>query len=107
MTPICPTWAARWSAFGIVPESAATYDHEGEWLLFCCAGCVDLFREEPGRYLDEISDWVSRPTCLAEKPRQMTVAISHEGREVRFCRCPGCAEEFTRRPAELPARLER
>jgi len=46
------------------------------------------------------------PACLAEKPKAMTVSISHEGNEVRFCRCPCCVDEFRKRPGELLAQLE-
>jgi len=59
----------------------------------------------PGRYLKEIADWIVCPTCLAEKPKQLTVSITHEDREIHFCRCPHCVETFRRRPDALLVRL--
>jgi YHS domain-containing protein len=106
VTPICPTCGCSLVRLGISREGAAALDHEGQELLFCCAGCADSFREKPSEYLAEIRDWVVCPTCLAEKPKHLTVALSHEGREVRFCRCPHCVEEFRKRPDELLARLD-
>lgn len=105
MSPICPTCGCSLVRLDIKREDAARYWHRGEEWPFCCQGCVDLFRERPDSYLEEIRDWVVCPTCLAEKPKHLTLAISHEGHEVRFCRCPHCVEEFRRRPAKLLARL--
>lgn len=104
MSPICPTCGCSLVRLDIEREDAARYEHRGAE-LFCCQGCVELFREDPDTYLEEIRDWVVCPTCLAEKPKHLTVSISHEGHEVRFCRCPRCRDEFHRRPAELLARL--
>jgi YHS domain-containing protein len=105
MSPICPTCGCSLVRLGIAPDDAARYEHRDEQLLFCCQGCVDLFRDHADTYLAEIRDWSVCPTCLAEKPEHLTVSISHEGQEVRFCRCPHCVEEFLRRPDELLARL--
>lgn len=105
MSPICPTCGCSLVRLGIKRHDAVRYQHRGEELLFCCQGCVELFRESPDSYLEEIRDWIVCPTCLAEKPKHLTISISHEGEEVRFCRCPHCVEEFHRRPAALLARL--
>lgn len=105
MSPICPTCGCSLVRLGIDRAGAATYEYLGEQLLFCCSGCLAIFKEDPERFLDEIRDWIVCPTCLAEKPKELTVAINHQGRKVHFCRCPGCVEEFKRRPEELLARL--
>lgn len=31
---------------------AIEYDHEGTLVKFCCAGCVDVFKEDPVKYLE-------------------------------------------------------
>jgi YHS domain-containing protein len=105
LSPICPTCGCSLVRLGIGREQAASREHDGERLLFCCEGCAERFDGDPKRYLAEISGWIVCPTCLAEKPQELTVSITHGGREIRFCRCPGCAEEFLKRPDELLARL--
>lgn len=105
MTAICPTCGCSLVRLGIGSDQAAVHEHRGERLLFCCRACVELFEQEPDRYLAEVRDWIVCPTCLAEKPNHLTVSITHDGEEVAFCRCPGCVEEFRRRPRELLERL--
>ncbi len=107
MSPICPTCGCSLVRLGIERSDAARLEHEGNELLFCCEPCADLFKQEPDRYLGEIRDWVVCPTCLAEKPKHLTVSITHEGTEVAFCRCPCCVDEFRKRPDELLERLRR
>jgi YHS domain-containing protein len=79
--------------------------HEGEELLFCCRGCCDGFQTDPARYLAEIRDTIVCPTCLAEKARDLAVAIDYNGDPLYFCRCPGCIERFKEDPEPLLARL--
>jgi YHS domain-containing protein len=104
-SPICPYCGCSLVRLGIGREAATGWMHEGQELLFCCDGCLAGFQADPDRYLVEIRDWIVCPTCLAEKPKALTLSIAHEGREIAFCRCPGCVEEFERRPDELLARL--
>ena len=105
MTPICPNCGCSLVRLGVPPDHAARYEYRGEEFLFCCEGCVDSFKEDPDTYLEQVKGWVVCPTCLAEKPKAVTVSITHDGSEVHFCRCPGCIEEFRRRPQVLLARL--
>lgn len=105
MSPICPTCGCSLVRLGIKREEAARFEYQGDELLFCCAGCAEAFRDKPDEYLAEVRDWIVCPTCLAEKPKHLTVAISHEGREVHFCRCPCCIDEFRKRPNDLLVRL--
>ncbi|UJA19812.1 YHS domain-containing protein [Thermoleophilia bacterium SCSIO 60948] len=105
MSPICPTCGCSLVRLGIKREEADRLEYRGEELLFCCAGCVEAFREKPDEYLAEVRDWIVCPTCLAEKPKHLTVSITHGDMEVHFCRCPCCTEEFRKRPDDLLARL--
>jgi YHS domain-containing protein len=105
MTPLCPTCGCSLVRLGLPRERAAKYEYRGEELLFCCDGCVESFKESPDAYLEQIKDWIVCPTCLGEKPKAMTVSITHDGTEVYFCRCPYCVEEFRKRPQELLPRL--
>ena len=104
-TPVCPTCGCSLVRLGLSREDAAHYEYGGEELLFCCEGCVNTFRQSPDTYLEQVEDWIVCPTCLGEKPKSMTVSITHNGTEVYFCRCPYCVEEFRKRPDELLARL--
>ncbi|MBA3262402.1 MAG: hypothetical protein H0T69_08045 [Thermoleophilaceae bacterium] len=105
MTPICPACGCSLVRLGVIRADAVRLEHRGQELLFSCRRCAEVFGEDPDRYLGEIADWIVCPTCLAEKPKALSVSISHEGRDIHFCRCPGCLEEFQRRPAELLGRL--
>ena len=104
-SPICPACGCSLVRLGIERSEAPACEHDGRQLLFCCEGCVDLFQEHPERFLEEISDWIVGPTCLDEKPKALTVSITHGGREILFCRCPHCIDKFRRRPDELFARF--
>ena len=106
MSPICPTCGCSLVRLEITRADAASYVHEGHELLFCCQGCVEIFERDPEKYLEEVRDWIVCPTCLAEKPKAMTVSISQEGQQVYFCRCPCCVDEFRKRPDELLAQLQ-
>jgi YHS domain-containing protein len=102
---ICPYCGCSLARLGIAREAATALNYNGEELLFCCQGCLEGFKSDPERYLAEVRDLIVCPTCLAEKPRDVAVSIEYEGGSVYFCRCPGCAAEFKRRPGELLARL--
>jgi YHS domain-containing protein len=104
-SPICPYCGCSLARLGLSREDATSFTHEGQELLFCCQGCLDGFKADPERYLAEIRDWIVCPTCLAEKPRELTVSIEHEGQTVYFCRCPGCVKRFESDPEPLRARL--
>lgn len=106
MSPICPTCGCSLVRLGIKRENAASYEYEGQELLFCCQRCAELFREKPDMYLEEIRDWIVCPTCLAEKPKHLTVSIVHDRQQIHFCRWPCCVEEFEKRPDELLERLQ-
>jgi len=104
-SPICPYCGCSLARLGIAREAATAFIYEGEELLFCCEGCLDGFQMDPDRYLAEIRELIVCPSCLAEKPRHLAVAIEHGGEPVYFCRCPHCVERFEQDPEPLLARL--
>jgi YHS domain-containing protein len=97
-TLICRTCGCSLVRLGIAPGDASMHTYQGETHPFCCGGCVDVFLEEPERYLAETGDLIVCPTCLAEKPRSRARAIDVEGEEVYFCHCPPCAELYRSKP---------
>ena len=70
-TQICPTCSCSLVRLKISKGKAATSRYEGKEYHFCCQGCVDIFVTDPQKYLQEISDFIVCPTCLAEKPQHL------------------------------------
>ncbi len=105
-TLICPTCGCSLVRLGVSTAQAVTYRYSGEEYRFCCQGCVDLFITDPQTYLEETSDLIVCPTCLAEKPRQWAATLEIAGQEVHFCRCPYCAEVFHKNPDFYMQRLK-
>ncbi len=105
-TLICPTCGCSLVRLGVSKDDAATYSYEGEEYRFCCQGCVDLFINDPQKYLQKVGGLVVCPSCLAEKPRQSAVQLKIAGREVYFCGCPSCTEAFKKKPDFYIQRLE-
>ena len=103
---ICRTCGCSLARLGISNDKAITYCHDGKEHYFCCQGCVDLFVENPVKYLQETNDLIICPTCLAEKPRKWATKLNFAGQEIYFCRCPHCAEVFQKNPDFYINRLE-
>ena len=105
-TLICRTCGCSLVRLGVRKENAATYEHDAQEYCFCCEGCVELFARAPEKYLEETSDLIVCPTCLAEKPMNVAATLDLAGREVHFCRCPYCVEVFQKNPDFYLQRLE-
>jgi len=104
-TLICRTCGCSLVRLGISNGQAVTYSHNGEEHHFCCQGCTDVFITDPQKYLEETSNLIVCPSCLAEKPPDMAVKLEIAGQEVDFCRCPYCAEVFGNDPDFYMKRL--
>ena len=105
-TPICPTCGCSLVRLGISKEHSVPRRHDGEEYRFCCQGCADLFITDPEKYLQETSNLIVCPTCLAEKPLKSAVKLKIDDQKVHFCRCPYCAEVFQKNPGFYIDRLE-
>ena len=105
-TLICRTCGCSLVRLGVSKEDSVAHHHKGEEYRFCCQGCADLFAQDPPKYLQETSDLIVCPTCLAEKPTKRAVACDIAGKQVYFCRCPYCAEVFQKNPDFYMKRLE-
>ena len=105
-TLICPTCGCALVRLGVSKDQAVVHRHDGQEYHFCCQACTDLFKREPQKYLQETSDLIVCPTCLAEKPLKMASALTINGQEVHFCHCPYCAEVFQKNPDYYIGRLE-
>ena len=61
------------------PASAKhVYEHAGKKYFFCCAGCVEKFKADPGKYLNKPQPGVwSRSAC--RHPRNSAIARAAPG----------------------------
>ena len=105
-TFICRTCGCSLVRLGISKVESASYRHRGQEYRFCCQGCADLFAQDPPKYLQETSDLIVCPTCLAEKLTKWAFAYDFGGKNVYFCRCPYCVELFQKNPDFYMNRLE-
>ncbi len=105
-TLICPTCGCSLVRLGISKDKATVYSHDGEDYRFCCQGCADIFVTDPEKYLQELSELIVCPVCLAEKPKNVAVRLEIAGQEVYFCRCTHCQEVFRKAPDYYIKRLE-
>ena len=97
-TLICPTCGCSLVRLGVKSDQAVIHTYHGKEYHFCCQACVDLFSADPQKYLEETSDLIVCPTCLAEKPLQSAATLTIGGQEVHFCRCPYCSDLFQKNP---------
>ena len=104
-TQICPTCSCSLVRLGIRKENAVIQKYQEKEYSFCCRGCTDMFQENAEKFLEEISNIIVCPTCLAEKPIKQTVAINFQGETWYFCRCPHCITVFQENPEYYIKRL--
>lgn len=105
-TPICRTCGCSLVRLGISAGATAMHEHRGEHLPFCCPACVEVFETDPERFLEETSDLIVCPTCLAEKPIARATTVDVDGHDVHFCHCPRCLELFQEDPGFYLGRLD-
>ena len=104
-TLICPTCGCSLVRLGISKDKATPYTFNDEGYYFCCQGCVDLFKVDPEKHLQETKEWIVCPVCLAEKPKDVAVCLEIAGEEMYFCRCTHCQDMFRNAPDYYKKRL--
>ena len=105
-TRICRTCGCSLVRLGISTSATTMHEHRGEHHPFCCTACIEVFMTDPERYLEETSDLIVCPTCLAEKPKAQATALRIGEQTVHFCRCPYCTDLFEEDPDFYLQRLE-
>jgi YHS domain-containing protein len=90
---------------GISNAQAVRYEYPSISYVFCCQGCLKLFKQAPQLYLKETTDIVVCPTCLTEKPIAYTQTIQFDGKALHFCRCPYCLDTINKNPRDYLDRL--
>jgi YHS domain-containing protein len=80
-------------------------EHEGQWVYFCCRGCIDMFKADPAAAIAKMSDEdraaIMKNTKCAVSGEEITsfdVRSEHNGRYVYFC-CGGCKTKFDKEHA--------
>ena len=104
-THICPTCGCSLVRLGIKKGNSISHTHDNFEYRFCCNGCLDIFKGDPEKYLQEISNLVVCPVCLKEKPKELTTSLEYEGITYHFCRCPHCEVEFKKKSDYFIKRL--
>jgi len=90
----------------VSPKFRAEY--KGQFVYFCCQGCVKMFEKEPETYIAKLNEADREAikvneTCpvTGDKITDQTRFVEHEGRKVYFC-CDGCVDMFKKKIAEAP-----
>ena len=78
-------------------ESAHSIEHAGQRYVFCCGGCLEMFREDPERYLRQAASRmpaqqvVAPPAAVADAPAGTYTCPMHpEIRRAAAGSCPIC-----------------
>jgi YHS domain-containing protein len=81
-------------------------EYKGQYIYFCCAGCVKMFEKDPETYVAKLSPEdreaiKTNDICpvTQDKITDQTRWVEYEGRKVYFC-CDGCVDMFKKKMAE-------
>lgn len=105
-TMICATCGCSLIRLGINNEQAVKFEYNQILYVFCCQGCLALFKQSPTALLKETMDIVVCPTCLAEKRNKIMLSVLINDQTLHFCRCPYCFDTFKENPQYYIDRLE-
>ena len=82
-----------------VSEKVRT-EYKGQYVYFCCQGCVAMFEKDPEKYVAKLSKEdqeaiKANEICpMTKEPiKDRSRWVEHEGRKIYFC-CDGCKEMF-------------
>ncbi len=105
-TMICATCGCSLIRIGISNEQAVKFEYNLVSYVFCCQGCLTLFKESPDNLLRETNDIDVCPTCLTEKRKEIMISVLINKQEIHFCRCPYCFDTFKKKPQYYIDRLQ-
>ena len=75
-------------------------EYKGKKVYFCCAGCIDKFKEDPEKYITFLKQRVTCPVSGEEIAVGDAAGIhEHDGKTYYFC-CLNCKEAFLKDPAK-------
>jgi YHS domain-containing protein len=80
-------------------------EYKGQYVYFCCQGCVKMFEKDPEGYVAKLSkedQEAIKPNTVCpvtdDKITDHTRFVEHEGRKVYLC-CDGCVEMYKNKVA--------
>jgi YHS domain-containing protein len=81
-------------------------EYKGQYVYFCCQGCVKMFEKDPEKYVAKLSKEDQEaikaneicPVTKEPVPDQ-TRWVEDEGRKIYFC-CDGCLNMYKQKMAE-------
>lgn len=74
-------------------------DYKGQYVYFCCEGCVEMFKKDPEKFVAKLSKEdqeaiKANTTCpVSGEAVDQKVSVENEGRKVYFC-CNNCAAKY-------------
>jgi YHS domain-containing protein len=81
-------------------------DYKGQYVYFCCQGCIAMFEKDPEKYIATLSpedQEAIKPNEICpvthEPIPDKTRWIEEDGRKVYFC-CDGCMDMYKQKMAE-------
>jgi len=89
-------------------------DYKGKRVYFCCAGCIEKFKNAPEKYIKKLEDM---GITIERTPQRQTrcpvmggeinkeVFYDYKGKRIYFC-CPGCIKKFKENPEKYMKKLE-
>ena len=91
---ICPVMGNPIKDF----DEAPRIEYKGKTYYFCCAGCVDKFKEDPEKYIAFLNEKVTCPVSGEEIKRgEASGSMKHGDKTYYFC-CAGCEAKFKEDP---------
>jgi YHS domain-containing protein len=80
-------------------------EYKGQYVYFCCQGCVKMFEKDPETYVAKLSKEdqeaiKANEICpiTEDKITDRTRFVEHEGRKVYLC-CDGCVQMYKQKIA--------
>jgi len=81
-------------------------EYKGQYVYFCCQGCVKMFEKDPEGYIAKLSkedQEAIKPNEICpvteDKITDLTRWVEYEGRKVYLC-CDGCVTMYKQKIAE-------
>ena len=74
-------------------------EYKGQYVYFCCSGCIDKFKADPESYISKMSKEEQEAIKPNDKcpvtgePVNKSISSDYQGRKVYFC-CKSCQTKF-------------
>src|SRR5436853_1359997 len=79
-------------------------EYNGQFVYFCCSGCVEDFKKNPEAAIaklsaeDQAAIKINEKCQVSGEPISKALSVEYEGRKVYFC-CEHCVEQFKKEHA--------